>query len=163
MSCQVTILFRDLNELIETYVAAFNIFNLWTFCSHYRDRILIPDVQIRRLFLRLTRKWSKKGEQGEELTQAQFEILRRRVNEGKYSFLKCLVPQQHPGTTSHLFRNDVVGDVITAVAKDVAPIAGGVVKNFRHMKQVFEYVEVLCCMRTFVRCRSTRSTMSHSA
>ena len=105
--------------------------------SRYSDRILIPDPEIRRLLLRLTRKWSSKSEAGKELDQHGFDKLQRRLSEPKYSFLKCLMPV-NLGGTSHLYREGSIADVISAVAKDVAPIANGVVKNYDVMKPIFE-------------------------
>ena len=110
--------------------------------SSFYDRILISNTEIRRLLLRMTRQWAKdKEEKGKvALDDVGYARLRSLTAPGsRFSFLRCLIPEP-TADKSHLVFKGSVADVATAVAKDTAPIAGGVVKNFAQMKPIFECV-----------------------
>lgn len=92
----------------------------------------------------MTRKWSNRREAKAQtqLTPEGYARLRVLTAPGtKYEFLRCLIAEQAVGD-SHLFRTGPVADVATAVAKDQAPIAGGVVHNFARMRPIFQYAYV---------------------
>lgn len=118
-------------------------------CEHcnrcYHDRVLISNTEVRRLFLRMTGKWSSRKEEKAQRRLSAGDYAKLCAYTGpnaKYSFLRCLVPKSMPNN-EHLVQTGPVADVATAVAKDQAPIAGGLVKNYVRMRPIFLCVTIV--------------------